>query len=352
MENDADQPPCWVLAFQRRADGVEFGGRGWRVSPLSLAQRMKSAIHAILALVLALTSYGEDQSVTTLVLRREVQAGEKLEADMVHKAPFTLSSDVKLPIAIEDIAKNWILEPALNDYLGKPFVRDARELQMLHVGMFKEGKYPELDIVPAGADEELRTLSKEFTKPIAFRFVDETGEPIDGTFTLHHTKDGRYVDNWHRYKPLNEQGEITIDEFPPEFEFGGSSNDEFYHYWIRSADLDPAQGRYLHRCSPSGAMKFEITSFPEEHYDSLVVRYWRHRADGSHERVKGIGIFPDDPEHSIGGLDPGTYHIEIKFNYEDKKPIFTSEPFTIKLKEYTTLPKIEITENAIEESRR
>lgn len=205
------------------------------------------------------------------------------------------------------------------------------------------------------AEDKVRELSDRFTKPITFKFVDEAGKPIKGTFTLHHTKNGKYAENWHRYKPLNEQGEIAIAEFPPEFEFGGTSNDEFYHYWIRSSELDPAKTNYSHRCSPSGAMKFEITKFPRKDGDlmpSLVVEYHKKQTDGIHKLVKGIGVFPDDPEHTIGGLEPGEYFIAIKFEYEDKKPIFKSEPFSIKLKEYTALPKIEITEAMIEASKR
>ncbi len=205
------------------------------------------------------------------------------------------------------------------------------------------------------AEDKDRELSDQFTKPITFKFVDEAGNPIKGTFTLHQTKNGEYVDNWHRYKRLNENGEIIITEFPPEFEFGGTSNDEFYHYWIRSSELDPAKTNYLHRCSPSGAMKFQITKFPRMGNDllpSLVVEYHIKKMDGSHNLVKGIGIFPDDPEHTIGGLEPGEYFIAIKFDYEDMKPIFQSEPFSIKLKEYAALPKIEITDAMIEESKR
>jgi hypothetical protein len=202
------------------------------------------------------------------------------------------------------------------------------------------------------AEDKDRELSDRFTKPITFKFVDEAGEPIKGTFTLHHTKNGKYVENWHRYKPLNEQGEITIAEFPPEFEFGGTSNDDCYLYWIRSSELDPAKTKYLRRCSPSGAMKFEITKFPKKYYASLVVEYHRKLNDGSHEFAKGIGIGPDDPQHTIGGLESGEYFIAIKFHYEDEKPIFKSEPFSIKVKEYAALPKIEITEAMIEASKR
>lgn len=205
------------------------------------------------------------------------------------------------------------------------------------------------------AEDKDREISDRFTKPITFKFVDEAGKPIKGTFTLHHTKNGEYVENWHRYKPLNEQGEITIAEFPPEFEFGGTSNDEFYHYWIQSSELDPAKTNYLHHCSPSGAMRFQITKFPRKNnelFPSLVVEYHKKQPDGSHQLVKGIGVFPDDAEHTVGGLEAGEYAIAIKFEYEDKKPIFKSEPFSIKMKEYTVLPKIEITEAMIEASKR
>lgn len=99
-------------------------------------------------------------------------------------------------------------------------------------------------------------------------------------------------------------------------------------------------------------MKFEITKFPKKHYNSLVVEYHKKVIGNFHMRVKGIGIFPDDPEHTIGGLKPGEYYIAIKFKYKDKKPIFKSEPFTVKLKEYTTLPKIQITEAAINAAKR
>ena len=197
------------------------------------------------------------------------------------------------------------------------------------------------------ADDRARELSDRFTKPVTFKFVDESGEPIRGTFTLHHTKNGKYAGNWHRYKPLNDQGEITIPEFPPEFEFGGTSKDGFYHYWIRSSELDPAKTRHLHRCSPSGAMKFEITGYPKRYYVPLVVEYHRKSDDGSYKFARGIGILPDDQKHTIGGLEPGEYFIAIKFNYEDKKAIFKSELFSVKLKEYSILPKIEITEAMI-----
>lgn len=203
----------------------------------------------------------------------------------------------------------------------------------------------------APVDKEPRELSKEFTKPITFKFVDENDKPIDGDFTLHQYKKGRYFGNWHRYLPLNRDGEIVIKEFPPKFEFGGSSKDDFYHYWIRSADLDPTKTTFLHRCTPSGAMKFEITSFPKKHYASLVVEYHKKADDRSHKVVKGIGIFPDDPEHVIGGLEPGEYFIAIKFHYEDTNPVFKSPAFKIGLKKYTTLSKIEITESAIDSTR-
>ena len=195
-------------------------------------------------------------------------------------------------------------------------------------------------------------LSKKFTNPITFKFIDENGKPIDGDFTLHQYKKGRYFKNWHRYLPLNKDGAITINKFPPSFQFGGSSKDDFHHYWIRNSELDPAKREYVHRCTPSGAMKFEITKFPKKHHDSLVVEYHKKMIGDFHRIVKGIGIFPDDPEHTIGGLKPGEYYIAIKFEYEDKKPIFKSEPFTVKLKEYTTLPKIEITEAAINAAKR
>lgn len=200
-------------------------------------------------------------------------------------------------------------------------------------------------------DKEPRELSKEFTKAITFKFVDENDKPIRGDFTLHHYKNGKYFQNWHRDLSLNENGEIAIKEFPPEFEFGGSSKDEFYHYWIRSADLDSTKETFVHRCTPSGAMKFQITSFPKKYYSSLVVEYHKKFDDGSRQVVKGIGIFPDDPEHVIGGLDPGEYFITIKFHYKDAKPIFRSDPFKIELKKYTSLPKIEITGSAIEVSK-
>lgn len=212
------------------------------------------------------------------------------------------------------------------------------------------------------AEDKDRELSDRFTKPITFKFVDEAGKPIKGTFTLHHTKNGSFVDNWHRSKPLNQQGEITINEFPPEFEFGVTSGDEFYEYWLSSSDLNPDKTSYVYRCAPSGAMKFEIAMIPSKYYDSLVVEFHRKMADGSHEHVKGIGVFPYNPEwtvnegkpgkYIIGGLEPSVYYIAIKFDYEDKKPIFKSEPFSIKLKEYTALPKIEITEAMIEASKR
>jgi hypothetical protein len=102
-------------------------------------------------------------------------------------------------------------------------------------------------------------------------------------------------------------------------------------------------------------MKFEITKFPRKDNDpspSLVVEYHQKQADGTQKLVKGIGIFPDDPEHTIGGLEPGEYFIAIKFEYEDKKPFFESEPFEVRLKEYTSLPKIEITEGMIDASKR
>ena len=204
----------------------------------------------------------------------------------------------------------------------------------------------------AQAEDKDRELSEDFTNPITFKFVDEAGEPIEGTFTLHQTKNGKYIRNWHRYKPLNKKGEITITEFPPEFEFGGTSKNDFYHYWTPSLDLDPAKTTYLHRCSPTGAMRFEITKFPRKYHDSLVVEYHQKQTDGSHNIVKGIGIFPDDPEHTIGGLEPGEYFVAIKFEYEDKKPFYESKPFQVRLKEYTSLPKIEITEGMIDASKR
>jgi hypothetical protein len=200
--------------------------------------------------------------------------------------------------------------------------------------------------------EESKELSKEFTNPITFRFLTEDGDPIQGTFTLHQYKNGRYFENWHRYLPLDAKGEITIKEFPPEFQFGGSSKDDFYRYWIRSALLDPTKDTFVHRCRPTGAMKFEIVKFPKKYHDSLIVEYHRKLDDGSHTLAKGIGIFPDDPEHTIGGLVPGEYFIAIKFEYEDERPIFKSKQFVIKVKEYSTLPKIEITEAAIEASKR
>ncbi len=208
--------------------------------------------------------------------------------------------------------------------------------------------------VAAHAEDKDGKFSERITKVITFQFVDEVGKPIDGDFTLHHTKNGKYVENWHRQKPLDKYGMITINKFPPEFEFGGSSNDDFYHYWIQSSDLDPKKTAFSHRCSPSGAMKFEITKFPiksDEFPPSLVVEYHRKQANGSHKLVKGIGIFSNGPEHTIGGLESGEYFIAIKFEYEDKKPIFKSEPFTVKVKEYTVLPKIEITEAAINKSK-
>ena len=211
---------------------------------------------------------------------------------------------------------------------------------------------PKRRIMLPPKEEKPRELSKQFTQPITFKFVDENDKPIAGTFTLHQTKKGKYFENWHRYLKLNKDGEITIKEFPPEFEFGGSSDNDFYHCWIESADLDSKKDNYLHRCTPSGAMKFEITAFPKEHYKSLVVEYHQKMDDGNYQIVKGIGIYPDDPEHTIGGLDPGEYFIAIKFHYEDKKPIFKSAPFAIKLKEYTALPKIEVTESAIDAAKR
>jgi hypothetical protein len=203
-----------------------------------------------------------------------------------------------------------------------------------------------------------RELSKIFTKPITFKFLDENGNPIDGDFTLHQYKKrslfemSSYFKNWHRYLPLDKEGSITIKAFPPVFEFGGSSKDDFYHYWIRSADLDPTKTEYVYRCQPSGAMKFEIIEFPREHFNSLVVEYHKKTNGDFHRMVKGIGIHPNDPEHTIGGLEPGEYFIAIKFKYEDKSPIFKSESFTINLKEYTTLPKIKITSADIRASKR
>lgn len=202
----------------------------------------------------------------------------------------------------------------------------------------------------AHAEDKGRKFSDRFTKPITFKFLDEAGAPIDGAFTLHQTNKGKFVRNWHRLKPLDENGEITITEFPPEFEFGVTSNNEFYEYWGQSSDLDPKKVTYLQRCSPSGAMKFQITKFPQKRNDippSLVVEYHRKQPDGRHKLVKGIGIFSDGPEYTVGGLEPGEYFIAIKFEYEDKKPIFRSDPFQIKLKEYAILPKIEITKSAI-----
>lgn len=216
--------------------------------------------------------------------------------------------------------------------------------------------------VAAHAEDQARELSERFTKPITFRFVNEDGSPIDGTFTLHHTKNGDYVDNWHRSEPLNQQGEITINEFPPEFEFGVSSGDEFYEHWQSSSDLNPEKTSYVFRCNPSGGMRFEITMIPSNHYSSLVVEYHRRMADGSHKLVKGIGVFPYNSEwhvnggkpgkYIIGGLDSGEYYIAIKFDYEDEKPIYKSESFSVKLKEYAALQKIVITEDMIKASRR
>ena len=119
-------------------------------------------------------------------------------------------------------------------------------------------------VTPPPEAKKPRELSKKFTHPITFRFVDEHDRPIQGNFTLHQYKGGEYCENWHRYLPLNEKGEITIKEFPPEFWFGGTSKDEFYHYWVQSADVDPSKGEFLYRCSPGGAMKFEITAFPKK----------------------------------------------------------------------------------------
>jgi hypothetical protein len=201
-------------------------------------------------------------------------------------------------------------------------------------------------------DQKHRELSTKFTRPITFRFVDEHDRPIQGDFTLHQYKDGKYFDNWHRYLPLDEKGEITIREFPPEFEFGGASKDQFYEYWLRSSDLDPSKTNFLYRCSPSGAMKFQITTFPKKYYGSLEVEYHKKNRDGNYEFVRGIGIFPDDPQTVVGGLDPGEYFIAVKFHYEDPKPIYKSETFEVALKKYTTLPKIGITEAAIENSKR
>jgi hypothetical protein len=209
-----------------------------------------------------------------------------------------------------------------------------------------------LSAVIHAEDDAPRELSKEFTKPITFKFVDENKKPINGNFTLHQYKKRSYFKNWHRYLPLDKNGAITINAFPPVFEFGGSSKDQFYHYWIRSAKLDPTKTEYLYTCTPSGAMKFEITEFPKKHYDSLVVEYHKKTIGEFHRVVKGIGVFPDDPEHTIGDLKPGEYFIAIKFDYEDKKPIFKSAPFTIKLKKYTVLPKIEITEEAINKTNK
>ncbi|MGJ8658084.1 MAG: hypothetical protein ACSHX6_16675 [Akkermansiaceae bacterium] len=202
-------------------------------------------------------------------------------------------------------------------------------------------------------DDAPKELSKEFTKPITFKFVNEDGKPINGDFTLHQYKkrnlleQSSYFKNWHRYLPLDKNGAITIKTFPPVFEFGGTSKDKFYTYWIRSAELDTKKTEYLFTCTPTGAMKFEITEFPKEHYDSLVVEYHKKVIGGFHRVVRGIGIHPNDPEHTIGDLKPGEYFIAIKFDYEDKKPIFKSAPFTIKLKKYTVLPKIRITKEAI-----
>jgi hypothetical protein len=196
-----------------------------------------------------------------------------------------------------------------------------------------------------------REYSKKFTKPILFKFVDENNDPIKGDFTMHQYKKGNYFDNWHRYLPLNKKGEISIKKFPPEFQFGGSSKDEFYHYWIQSSKLDPKKETFLYHCTPSGAMKFEITSFPKRYHGSLVVEYHKKMNDGTYKVVKGIGIFPDDPQHVIGGLEEGNYFIKIKFKYKDKKEIFKSHDFKIVIKKYTTLPKIKITEPMIKATR-
>jgi hypothetical protein len=94
----------------------------------------------------------------------------------------------------------------------------------------KQEDPPKRRIVLPPVDKKPRELSKKFTKAITFKFVDENDKPIRGDFTLHQYRKGKYFENWHRYLPLNEDGEITIKEFPPEFEFGGSSKDDFYHY--------------------------------------------------------------------------------------------------------------------------
>lgn len=203
---------------------------------------------------------------------------------------------------------------------------------------------------PKEKNREKREKSKVFIKPITFRFLDENDKPLNGDFTLHQTKNGDFSNNWYRYLPLNERGEVKIKSFPPEFEFGGSSKNEFYIYWFKSSSLNPTKDYYTFRCKPSGAMKFKIDSFPRKFFDSLVVEYHMKRKDGSYKLVKGIGIFPNDPEHTIGGLKEGQYFIKIKFNYKDKKEFFKSDQFTISVKKYTILPKINVTEAMIKKA--
>ena len=222
----------------------------------------------------------------------------------------------------------------------------ARQLRTAKITLLAEKK---LNVAPE-LDWENKEISERFTHPVKFKFIDENGEPIKGDFTMHQTKDGRYKNNWYRYLPLDDDGEIVIKKFPPEFQFGGSSENDFYHYWFKSDALDAKQLSFTHRCEPTGAMKFEIIEFPKKHYDSLVVEYHKKVLGGFHRVVRGIGIHPDDPEHTVGDLKPGEYFIAIKFDYEDKKAIYKSSPFTIKLKEYTVLPKIKITEKAINET--
>ena len=207
-----------------------------------------------------------------------------------------------------------------------------------------------LNVAPE-LDWENKEISERFTHPVKFKFIDENGEPIKGDFTMHQTKDGRYKNNWYRYLPLDDDGEIVIKKFPPEFQFGGSSENDFYHYWFKSDALDAKQLSFTHRCEPTGAMKFKIDNFPQEFHDSLVVEYHKKQDDGDFMQIRGIGVFPNDPKHTIGGLPAGTYYILIKFDYADPEPLYRSELFEIEIKSYTELPPINIIEADIKKTK-
>ncbi len=210
-------------------------------------------------------------------------------------------------------------------------------------------------IPPAEKNQEQTT---KFKNPITFTFLNEHNEPIEGVFCLHEYKDGKFVRQCYQYKPLDEKGSITIEAFPTEFQFGASSKDKFYYYWEKSSNLTTTERQFIYRIKPTGAMKFEISSFPKDDNNpfdtsSLVVEYHKKTKEGTYEEVRGIGIMSNDKQqHVIGDLQPGEYFIAIKFNYEDPKPIYKSQDFKIALKEYTELPKIVITKEDIENSKR